>query len=57
MYKIIKRMFDICASGIALIVLSPLWGGSDYRNFNLRSWTDFVYGKSGGKKQQAFQDV
>ena len=26
MYKIIKRMFDICASGIALIVLSPLWG-------------------------------
>ena len=26
MYRIIKRVFDICASGIALVVLSPLWG-------------------------------
>lgn len=25
MYHFVKRLFDICASGIALIVLSPLW--------------------------------
>lgn len=25
MYPIIKRAFDICASGVALVVLSPLW--------------------------------
>ena len=25
MYRVIKRVFDICASGLALIVLSPLW--------------------------------
>lgn len=25
MYQIIKRAFDICASGVALVVLSPLW--------------------------------
>ncbi|BES66473.1 sugar transferase [Gottschalkiaceae bacterium SANA] len=24
-YRVIKRLFDICASGIALIVLSPIW--------------------------------
>ncbi len=25
MYRVIKRLFDICASGIALIVLFPIW--------------------------------
>lgn len=25
MYGFIKRLFDICASGIALVVLSPIW--------------------------------